>query len=314
MRSGKSVTLILGALLAIGLARCGADPTTPGTTGKDGGAPAAPDAASAGADAASAGQDAASSGTDAGAGADAGSTGDAGAKPVLPNVTATVVQLRTDTATYSDIVSFPAKPKSIVTLKGVVVVGSYLHSAGDVDLYVQDAAGGPNSGIEVNYKPKTGVGPAAVGRVVDVIGCVRTDFGVLQLNYCADSKNTQPGVTDLSAGTVPAHDTFSAATLKFDATTHDDHLGQPIQITELMAIDSTTPPECKSGTSYFCYTMKDPAGNLVHLQTRFIHKCSTTQLAGPFKDLIGAWDWYQDSATKTLYRSISPFDCASLHQ
>ncbi|MBI5542877.1 MAG: hypothetical protein HY901_03240, partial [Deltaproteobacteria bacterium] len=254
------------------------------------------------------------SGTCGGGARDGGTSSgrDAGTKPVLTEVEATIVQIRTQTSDYSDVTSFPAVPKKIVTIKDVIVVGSYKHSAGDVDLYIQEAAGGAHSGINVNYTPAAGGTPAAVGKKVTVKGCVKTSYGVMLIQWCGDADNTQATVTETGTGTVPTPDAFPASELGAEATTHDDHIGQPIRVQDELTVDSATADECKgSNGSFFCLKLKDASNHTVYLKTDFVHKCSAAQLAGPFTDLVGAWDFYQTSS-KALLRQVAPLSCDAL--
>jgi hypothetical protein len=295
MRHGTLLTAALTAVLALALVNCGEDePKDDPIVKTDGGIPPKPDA----------GEQNDNQNPDAGSKPD---------KPTLESVEATIAQIRTNTDAYSDVTDFPAKPKKIVTVKGAVVVGSYAHSSGDATIYIQDPAGGPNSGIQVYLEKqgKTNAVAPEVGTKVDVTGCIGTSWGVLRFMWCGDVNNTQATMIEVGTAAVPEPPEFEASTLAHDGTDHDDYLGAPIKIPGVMYVDSATAPECQ-GTDgkYYCVKLKDSNGDIVYMRTVFTHRCSNVT-TGPFADLVGAWDWYS-AADKSLYRTIAPFTCDAL--
>ena len=304
LRTSMKLPTLLLCTLALAAIHCGDDESTDdaGVTKKDGG-PNLPDSGIT-TDAGNETTDAGNQTTDAG-----NQTTDAGQVSELPEMqNVTVRDLRDNTATYVDLAA--RKPKAIVNVVGATVVSDYAHSNGNHSIYVEQGAGAQRAGILVYYSPRTGETAPAVGSTVNVRGCPNAYYSVLQIQYCADSANTQASFSNVQAGTVPAlteADKFAAGELAADSSVHDDHLGMRVQATGSLSVADAAAPECEGANgNFFCVKLSDG----VYMKTAFVHSCAAAQLAGPWTDLVGAWDWYESSGNKM--RTIVPLTCDEL--
>ncbi len=249
-----------------------------------------------------------------------GSKGDAGTstrpdtgvvKPTLTEVTATVKDIRTKTDTYTtDLSKYPATAKAIVLIKDVVVVGAYPHSAGDVDLYIQDAAGGAQTGMNVNYFPASGAAVPAVGAKITVRGCVKNNYGAMSIMKCDDDQDTKATVTDSGATLpIPTIDAYPAAELAQASTSHDDHLGQLIKVSNELTL-SEKPAECVGNGNTYCGIFTNGTDQ-VFVKFSFTYKCDVVKNSAvgmKLAALEGVWDEVLRTGN-TKVHSVIPMAC-----
>lgn len=290
--------VLIASIAAVGLIYCGSE-TDPDEQGNDQPPPAKADAGTNNNDKPDGGNNNTKP--------DAGST-----KPELPEMqNVTINAIRSSPSTYVDLST--RKSKAIVNVKDAVIVSSYKHSGGEYSLYMEQGSGAELAGMLLYYSPGKDQTAPAVGSKVDVRGCVNEYWSVLQIQYCADSANTQVTVSNVREGSVPAlpeSSKIAVAELAGDKNTHDGKIGLRVQATGDLTVANAQADECKgtgsAANQFFCIKMSDG----VYLKTAFTYKCDAALLAGPYTNLVGAWDWYHSGDNK--FRAIVPLSCDAL--
>ncbi len=244
---------------------------------------------------------------------DAGTTpDDAGGNP---GGCGTISALRTDSTCLN----------TNVTISGAVVLGSRLSSTTKAEMFIQDPAGGPNSGIMVFF-PLTAAGGTALARgdVVSVVGTLT------QYNNDLEIGGATMTISVTSSGaTLPAPVTVSnGAELAPASTAHDDAIAQRVQLTGTSSVIDPAPAElARWGKVDGGYAIKGYNGvkidNGVLVVDTYTYKDGTcpleptdggAALVTSFNNLTGVWGWAKDTSTDagTYYRVIEPMNCGEM--
>ena len=126
-------------------------------------------------------------------------------------------------------------PGDLVSLDGVVVTSPATPTETGLgyEVFVQDPAGGPYSGIRVRM-PTDPAAIAAIGDSLSVVGRIRVRDGF----FLVDIVGTQAAVVNLGQGTLPDPPVLDATTLELASAEVRPYEGVPIRVEQVMVTDA----------------------------------------------------------------------------
>lgn len=209
----------------------------------------------------------------------------------------------------------PAAKTSVKVGPGIVTAVKALSKTNAGGFYMQDAAGGPQSGVWVYHGKVSTFDLPKVGDVVGVIGAYDVYKGQTEL----DGNSVTVLVLDSGHALPPAFAISDATQVAMSSSAQDAVLGQRITVTGDLSVLSLMPDELKYvGTMATYYDGVKLANNILLYTFYFglANQCGLTATS-KIKSVSGVYDVYTPYAAAgappaTSVRTIMPTDCTDI--